>query len=162
MNNDPNLEEMAETAAEEVQAEIVFTDEAPTLFRPDSNGGNPNKKGGSLQGSWKDRTVPEGEEDFRQTEIELPTDFVPKAPAPRENVHSVGKWMMTIILTSLPTVGLIMLFVWAFAEGNRNRQNYCRAMLIFRAIALVAGLICFTAMLPYLADIIALFATKAV
>ncbi len=154
-------EKTANSVPEAAPQKIVFSDETPTLFKPDSNGDNPNKNG-SLQGSWKARLVPEVGEGVEPTEIELPTDFVPKAPERREAVHSIGKWIMTILLTSLPTVGIIMLFVWAFADGSRNRQNYCRAMLILRAIGLVIGLVCLTAMLPYLVDIIALFATKAV
>jgi polyferredoxin len=50
-------------------------------------------------------------------------------------------WLIVLIVQAIPCVGLIMLFVWAFGEGNTNRKNYCRAMLIVMAAGLVIGLI---------------------
>lgn len=48
-----------------------------------------------------------------------------------EKPMSVGDWLITLIVMSIPMVNLIMLFIWGFGEGNKNRQNYCRAYLIF-------------------------------
>jgi hypothetical protein len=50
---------------------------------------------------------------------------------------TVGQWFVTMLILALPLVGIIMLFVWAFGDGNLNRKNYCRAALIWAAIALV-------------------------
>ncbi len=54
--------------------------------------------------------------------------------APQEEM-TVGKWLLTIFVTSLGCIGLIFLFVWGFGDGPKARQNYCKAMLIFSAIA---------------------------
>lgn len=50
---------------------------------------------------------------------------------------SVGEWLLTIFITQLPCVGLIMLFVWGFGQGNENRSKYCKAMLLWDLIAVV-------------------------
>ncbi len=54
----------------------------------------------------------------------------------QEEEMSVGRWLLTIFLTSLGLVGLVLLFVWGFGDGPKARQNYCKAMLIFWAIAI--------------------------
>jgi uncharacterized membrane protein YdbT with pleckstrin-like domain len=44
-------------------------------------------------------------------------------------------WMITILLSAIPFVGFIMLFVWAFGNSvNPNKQNYAKAYLVFIAI----------------------------
>lgn len=73
----------------------------------------------------------------------------PPAPAPyapgnapqynpyqgQEEEMTVGKWLLTVFVTNLGCIGLIFLFVWGFGDGPKARQNYCKAMLIFQAIA---------------------------
>ncbi len=54
-----------------------------------------------------------------------------------EKPMSLGDWLITIIVQAIPCVGIIMMFVWAFGQGNTNRKNYCRAMLIVTAVAVV-------------------------
>ncbi len=54
--------------------------------------------------------------------------------APEEEM-TVGKWLLTIFVTSLGCIGIILLFVWGFGDGPKARQNYCKAMLIWMAIA---------------------------
>lgn len=57
-------------------------------------------------------------------------------------VMSVGQWLLTILATIVPCVGLILYLVWAFgSSGNQNRKNYCRAWLIYYAIATVLSTI---------------------
>lgn len=51
-----------------------------------------------------------------------------------EKPLSVGEWMLTLIIMSIPIASLIMMFVWGFGEGNTSRKNFCRAYLIFVAI----------------------------
>lgn len=58
-----------------------------------------------------------------------------------EKPMSLGDWLITIIIQAIPCVGIIMLFVWAFGNGNTSRKNYCRAALILTAVALVLGAI---------------------
>ncbi len=54
-----------------------------------------------------------------------------------EEEMSIGKWVLTIFVTSLGLIGLIFLFVWGFGSGPKARQNYCKAMLIWAAIGIV-------------------------
>ena len=58
-----------------------------------------------------------------------------------EKPVSVGGWIGTILLTCIPCVGLIMMFVWAFGNGNTTKKNWARAGLIFMLIAVVITLI---------------------
>jgi succinate dehydrogenase/fumarate reductase cytochrome b subunit len=55
---------------------------------------------------------------------------------------SVGDWVITILLTALPIIGIILLFVWAFGDNQKiDRANYSKASLIWIAIWLVLGFI---------------------
>ena len=46
-----------------------------------------------------------------------------------------------MLLFSIPLVGLIMMFVFGFGQGNVNRKNFARAYLILIAIGFVLGII---------------------
>lgn len=49
-----------------------------------------------------------------------------------EEPVSVGDWLITLFLTSIPIVGFIMLIVWAFGGGGKSsKANWAKAMLIF-------------------------------
>ena len=53
-------------------------------------------------------------------------------------VISLGDWIITLIVLAIPLVNIIMLFVWGFSSGtNPNKQNFCRAALIFYLIGFV-------------------------
>ena len=54
---------------------------------------------------------------------------------------STGEWFLTMFVLGIPLVGIVMYFVWAFGAGNVNRTNFCRAGLIWMAIAIVVGLL---------------------
>ncbi len=55
---------------------------------------------------------------------------------------SVGDWLITIIITAIPLVGIIMLFVWAFSSNtNPSKSNWAKATLIMIAIAIVLSII---------------------
>jgi hypothetical protein len=57
---------------------------------------------------------------------------------------SVGDWVITILITAIPLVGLIMLFVWAFGGGaHQCKKNWAIATLIWYAIAIVLAIIFF-------------------
>jgi heme/copper-type cytochrome/quinol oxidase subunit 2 len=47
------------------------------------------------------------------------------------NYISVGSWMWMMFVTAIPCIGLIMIFVWAFAGDNESRKNYYRALLVW-------------------------------
>ena len=42
-----------------------------------------------------------------------------------KDVMTTGEWVVTLLLLGIPCVNIIMLFVWAFGNGNENRKNYC-------------------------------------
>ena len=52
-------------------------------------------------------------------------------------VMSTKDWVITILITAIPFVGFIMLFVWAFGSGeNPNKSNWAKAMLLWVAISI--------------------------
>lgn len=59
-------------------------------------------------------------------------------------VMTTGEWFVTLLITAIPLVGLIMLFVWAFGGGtNPNKSNWAKAALIMMAIVIVLYIIFF-------------------
>ncbi|MBI1221315.1 MAG: hypothetical protein GC180_01820 [Bacteroidetes bacterium] len=60
------------------------------------------------------------------------------------SVMSVKDWVITLLITAIPLVGFIMLFVWAFSDGgNPNKANWAKAALIMIAIGVVLYFILF-------------------
>jgi hypothetical protein len=49
---------------------------------------------------------------------------------------SVLKWMLLILLVSLPCVGLVAIVVLAFVGENQTRRNYFRALIAWFLIVL--------------------------
>jgi small-conductance mechanosensitive channel len=48
---------------------------------------------------------------------------------------SVKDWIITMVITAIPMVGFIMLFVWAFSDSTHpSKKNWAKASLIFFAI----------------------------
>ncbi len=48
---------------------------------------------------------------------------------------STKDWLITLIITAIPIIGFIMLFVWAFSGGtNVNKANWAKAALLLMAI----------------------------
>jgi succinate dehydrogenase/fumarate reductase cytochrome b subunit len=53
-------------------------------------------------------------------------------------------WVLTILITLIPVVNIIMLFVWAFGAGTQpSKANWAKASLIWLAIFIVLYLIIF-------------------
>jgi len=53
-------------------------------------------------------------------------------------VMSMKDWVITFLITFIPMVGFIMLFVWGFSDSeNPNKRNWARAALIITAILTV-------------------------
>lgn len=59
---------------------------------------------------------------------------------------STGEWLVTLLISAIPLVGIVMMFVWAFGDGNVGRRNLYRAQLILAAIILSLALLVFIAM----------------
>jgi hypothetical protein len=55
-----------------------------------------------------------------------------------QNPVSVGDWLITYLLLSIPIVNIVMLFVWAFGSSTHpSKANWAKASLIWFAIAMV-------------------------
>ncbi|MDF2964072.1 MAG: hypothetical protein K0S39_5807 [Paenibacillus sp.] len=53
-------------------------------------------------------------------------------------VMTIKDWILTFIVSAIPIVNIIMLFVWAFGDNtNPNKKNYAKASLILAAIFIV-------------------------
>lgn len=63
------------------------------------------------------------------------------ASDPNKSVMTMGEWIITLVVMMIPCVNIIMMFVWAFGNGNENRKNYCRANLIITAVSTVLVII---------------------
>ncbi|REK71672.1 hypothetical protein DX130_21225 [Paenibacillus paeoniae] len=44
--------------------------------------------------------------------------------------------MLTMLLMIIPVVNIVLMFIFAFGEGNPSKQNYFKAALIWAAIVL--------------------------
>ena len=50
---------------------------------------------------------------------------------------TVGDWMITLLVLALPCVNIVMYLYWALSgTGNVNRQNFCRASIIWFLIVM--------------------------
>lgn len=76
-----------------------------------------------------------------------PQSYAPPAPAsyspqPGREPLRVIQYIGMFLLTSIPLVGLILLFVWSFGGSvNLNKKNFARAMLILSVIGVILSII---------------------
>ena len=55
---------------------------------------------------------------------------------------TLGEWMITLLLSFLPIVNIVMLFVWAFGSNtNPSKANWAKATLIWMAIGIVLAIL---------------------
>jgi len=53
---------------------------------------------------------------------------------------SLGDWVITLLLSFIPLVGFIMLFVWAFSSSTPpSKANWAKATLVFFLVFTVLG-----------------------
>lgn len=58
---------------------------------------------------------------------------------------SVGDWMIAMLITAIPIVGLVMLFIWAFGDNqNQNKANWAKANLIWMLIGFIFVIIIYS------------------
>ena len=77
---------------------------------------------------------------------------VQQQPAEQTPVVSVGEWMLVMLILAIPLVNIVMLFVWAFGGGvNKTKANYCKASLIWIAIAIAMWIIFFSSIMGMMA-----------
>lgn len=57
---------------------------------------------------------------------------------------SLSDWLITLLITAIPFVGFIMLFVWAFSSNIPvSKSNWAKATLILMAIGIALLLVIF-------------------
>ena len=56
-------------------------------------------------------------------------------------VTSVGKYILWLILSTIPTVGFIIMIVFALDKTDKNRANFGKAMLITQICGIAVGII---------------------
>ena len=88
-----------------------------------------------------------------QPSYQMPAYQAPPQPAPQTNVYVQPQVNTTPIsplgyigynlLFGLPLIGIIMIFVFSFSNGNINRKNFARSYLIVYAVFLVLGILGF-------------------
>lgn len=63
-------------------------------------------------------------------------NYYGKGSGGNEDVVSTGTWVLILILTAIPIVNIISVFVMAFGTQNENIKNYGKAALIIMGIGL--------------------------
>lgn len=59
-------------------------------------------------------------------------------PLGQADVISVKEWAVTLLITAIPIVGFVMLFVWAFGSGaNPNKMNWAKGALLLLVIVMI-------------------------
>ncbi|WP_226389166.1 hypothetical protein [Penaeicola halotolerans] len=55
----------------------------------------------------------------------------------QHNQMTVGDWVVTMLITFVPLVNLVMLFVWAFGgNAHPSKETWAKASLIWLAIGI--------------------------
>jgi len=58
------------------------------------------------------------------------------------SVPTVTTWLITLLISAIPVINLIMLFVWSFNKRtDPGRRNWAKAMLILLALCLILGIV---------------------
>lgn len=52
-------------------------------------------------------------------------------------VMTMKDWLICMLVMCVPLVNIVMMFVWAFDNGNENRKNFFKAMIVFAIIGFV-------------------------
>jgi len=61
-----------------------------------------------------------------------------------QHALSTTDWLITLIITVIPIVGFVMLFIWAFgSDTNESKANWAKATLILYAISLALTILFF-------------------
>lgn len=51
---------------------------------------------------------------------------------------SIGEWFISYLISLIPCVGIVMMFIWAFSDQTKpSKRNFYRAYLIVCAIVTV-------------------------
>ena len=76
------------------------------------------------------------------------------------SVVSTGEWIIAIIITAIPFVGIIVLLIWAFSGNSvpESKANWAKASLIFYLITVILVICFYGAIFAFSAGIAALAA----
>ncbi len=67
---------------------------------------------------------------------------------------SIKDWLRTYLTVSLPVVGVVMLFIWAFTDSaNEVKQTWARAMLIFMVVSTILLILFYVVIFTFLYSI---------
>ena len=67
--------------------------------------------------------------------------YPPQAQYPADETVSMGDWIGSLLLTCIPVVGIVMMFVWAFGGSTKpSKRNFFRASLL---LSLIIGVLTF-------------------
>lgn len=59
-----------------------------------------------------------------------------------EEPVTIGDWMLTMLLLTIPCVNIVMICVWAFGSGTKkSKSNYFKAVLIWTAISIALSVL---------------------
>jgi heme/copper-type cytochrome/quinol oxidase subunit 2 len=81
--------------------------------------------------------------------VDTPTSTVTPQPAKpyqpfqkQTGELTVGDWMITLLVSFIPIVNIVMMFVWAFGSNtNPSKANWAKATLIWMAIGVVLAIL---------------------
>lgn len=63
-------------------------------------------------------------------------------PIPNRSEVTLGNWVLTLIITMIPILNIIMLFVWSFSRStNIVKAKWAQAALILIAAWIVLGIL---------------------
>ena len=64
------------------------------------------------------------------------------SPLDLEEPMKMGEWLVSLLITLVPCIGLIMIFVWAFGSTEKkSKSNFFKAYLVFGVIRIAILLI---------------------
>ena len=64
-----------------------------------------------------------------------------------ETADSVGNWMLTILLASIPLFGLVYILILAFGSGrSASKKNWARATLVWGIIGFILAFVLYVAL----------------
>lgn len=76
---------------------------------------------------------------------------------------TIGEWIVTFIISYIPLVGIIMLFVWAFGDGTHpSKKTWAQAALIMAVVAIILSIIFFGIIASILGNIFSSYYQQAV
>lgn len=66
----------------------------------------------------------------------------PYARVENRDVVSMGDWIITFLISMIPLVNFIMLFVWAFSDSTpKSKANWAKAQLIIMLAMFAIGIL---------------------